>query len=170
MGGKYWSPYLAGACAGLVLVLSVWISGNYFGASTSFVRSAGLIERLFSAERVAEMEYFTKTTPKIDWQWMFVVGVFFGALIAAKTSGTFKVQALPDMWQQRFGSNIAFRGLIAFVGGTVAMFGARLADGCPSGHGLSGLSQLALSGFIALVCFFVGGMISANLLYRRGKK
>jgi hypothetical protein len=35
MGGKYWNPYLAGACAGLVLVLSVWISGNYFGASTS---------------------------------------------------------------------------------------------------------------------------------------
>jgi hypothetical protein len=126
---KYWSPYFAGACAGLVLVLSVLISGNYFGASTSFVRSAGLIEQIFSAERVARIEYFAKTTPKIDWQWMFVAGVLLGSFVAAKTSGTYKTQAVPDMWRDKFGSNIAFRGTIAFVGGTVAMFGARLADG-----------------------------------------
>ena len=83
---NYWNPYIAGACAGVVLILSVWITGKYFGASTAFVRSAGLIERVFSAERVAEMDYFTKTTPKIDWQWMFVVGDLIGSLIASKTS------------------------------------------------------------------------------------
>jgi hypothetical protein len=126
---KYWSPYIAGACAGLVMVLSVWITGNYLGASTSFVRSAGLIEKIFSAERVAQMEYFAKTTPKIDWQWMFVIGVLFGSLIAAWVSGTFKAQAVPDMWQEKFGQGIALRGIVAFIGGTVAMFGARLADG-----------------------------------------
>ena len=126
---NYWSPYIAGACAGLVLVLSVWITGKYFGASTSFVRSAGLIEKIFSADRVGQIEYFAKTTPKIDWQWMFVVGVLFGSLIAAKVSGTFKMQAVPDMWQENFGSNIISRGIVAFIGGTVAMFGARLADG-----------------------------------------
>lgn len=126
---KYWSPYIAGACAGVVLVLSVWISGNYLGASTSFVRTAGLIEKIFSAERVAQIEYFAKTTPKIDWQWMFVIGVLFGSLIASKMSGTFKSQAVPDMWQEKFGSSVALRGVVAFIGGTVAMFGARLADG-----------------------------------------
>jgi len=126
---EYWSPYLAGAFAGLVLVLSVWITGKYFGASTSFVRSAGLIEKIFSAERVGQMEYFVKTTPKIDWQWMFVIGVLFGSLIAAKMSGTYKVQAVPEMWQEKFGSNITLRGIVAFIGGIVAMFGARLADG-----------------------------------------
>ena len=126
---EYWSPYLAGAFAGLVLVLSVWITGKYFGASTSFVRSAGLIEKIFSADRVGQMEYFVKTTPKIDWQWMFVIGVLFGSLIAAKMSGTYKVQAVPEMWQEKFGSNITLRGIVAFIGGIVAMFGARLADG-----------------------------------------
>ena len=126
---NYWSPYMAGAFAGLVLVLSVWITGKYFGASTTFVRSAGLIEKIFSAERVAQTEYFAKTTPKIDWQWMFVIGILFGSLIAAKMSGTFKVQTVPDMWQKKFGSNVAIRGIVAFIGGTVAMFGARLADG-----------------------------------------
>lgn len=125
----YWSPYIAGACAGLVLVLSVWFTGKYFGASTSFVRSAGLIEKVFSAERVSQMDYFVKTAPKIDWQWMFVFGIFIGSLAASRFSGTFKLQAVPDMWRKRFGSGIAGRATVAFLGGLVAMFGARLADG-----------------------------------------
>jgi len=126
---NYWSPYIAGACAGLVLVLSVWFTGKYFGASTSFVRSAGLIEKIFSAERVDQMAYFIAKTPKIEWQWMFVVGILIGALVASRISGTFKLQAVPDMWQERFGAGITGRAIVAFVGGTVAMFGARLAGG-----------------------------------------
>lgn len=126
---KYWNPYVAGACAGVVLILSVWFTDQYLGASTSFVRSAGMIEKFVSDERVSQIEYFVKTTPQIDWQWMFVFGVLFGSLIASKRSGTFKVQAVPDMWQKKFGKGIGLRSLVAFIGGTVAMFGARLADG-----------------------------------------
>jgi hypothetical protein len=126
---NHWSPYVAGACAGLVLILSVWVAGKFFGASTSFVRSAGLIEQIFSAEHVARSAYFNAKTPKIEWQWMFVVGIFFGSLIASRMSGTFKLQAVPDMWHGRFGSNITRRAVIAFIGGIVAMFGARLAGG-----------------------------------------
>ena len=125
-----WSPYLAGALAGLVMVFSVWFAGQYFGASTSFVRTAGMIEQLFGPERVAGMDYFIKVVPKVDWQWMFVVGIFLGSLISAVTSGSFKLQAVPDMWARRFGSgSLGKRALVAFVGGAVAMFGARLADG-----------------------------------------
>jgi uncharacterized protein len=126
---RSWSPYLAGALSGLVLVLSVWFAGKYFGASTTFVRSAGLIEKIFASERVAKMEYFIKQTPTIDWQWMFVVGIFIGALIAALSSGTFRWKAVPDMWESRFGSGTALRAVVAFAGGLIAMFGARLADG-----------------------------------------
>ena len=126
---RSWSPYLAGALSGLVLVLSVWVAGKYFGASTTFVRSAGLIEKTFAAERVAGMEYFIKHAPTIDWQWMFVAGIFLGSLIAAVSSKTFRWQAVPDMWQSRFGSATPLRAVTAFAGGLVAMFGARLADG-----------------------------------------
>ncbi len=127
---KGWSPYVAGALSGLVGVFSVWFAGQYFGASTSFVRTAGMIEQLFGAERVARMEYFINVVPKIDWQWMFVVGIFLGALVSSMTSGSFKFQAVPDMWAARFGDqSTGKRALTAFVGGIVAMFGARLADG-----------------------------------------
>ena len=127
--GRGWSPYLAGALSGVVSVLSVWIAGKFFGASTTFVRSAGMIEKIFNAERVTTMDYFIKEAPQIDWQWMFVVGIFLGSLIASTTSGTFRFKALPDMWESRFGPGRMKRGITAFAGGVVAMFGARLADG-----------------------------------------
>ncbi len=124
-----WSPYLAGALTGLVMVLSVWATGKYFGASTTFVRSAGMVERIFSSERVAGMDYFLKESPIIDWQWMFVAGIFLGSLIASTSSGTFRWQALPHLWESRFGPSRATRGIVAFMGGVIAMFGARMADG-----------------------------------------
>jgi uncharacterized protein len=45
------------------------------------------------------------------------------------------------------------------------MLGARLADGCPSGHGLSGLMQLSVSGFAALALFFGSGVLLARMIY-----
>lgn len=124
-----WSPYLAGSLSGLVGVLSVWLTGKYLGASTSFVRTAGMIEQFFGPERVAQLEYFTRVVPKIDWQWMFVVGIVLGALVSAVTSGSFRWQSVPDMWSQSFGHTPVKRGIVAFSGGVVAMFGARLAGG-----------------------------------------
>ena len=124
-----WSPYLAGALSGVVLVLSVWVAGKFFGASTSFVRSAGIIEKLFSPERVSQIAYFKSKVPRIEWQWMFVLGILLGSLISSTTSASFRWQALPDMWESRFGTSRTKRAIIAFLGAAVAMFGARLAGG-----------------------------------------
>lgn len=165
-----WSPYLAGALSGGVSIGSIWFVGKYFGASTTFVRTTGMVENLFTPERVAAMPYFLKEVPIIDWQWMFVIGIAIGSFIAAVTSGSFRWQSVPDMWNRKFGSRIMPRAITAFLGGIIAMFGARMADGCPSGHGLSGVTQLAVSGVIALLCFFIGGLITANWLYKGGDK
>ncbi|GAB6058349.1 YeeE/YedE thiosulfate transporter family protein [Desulfonatronum parangueonense] len=124
-----WSPYVAGGLSGLLGVMSVWLTGQFFGASTSFVRTAGMIEQWFGPERVAQLEYFTRVVPRIDWQWMFVVGIVLGSLVSAATSGSFRWQSVPDMWHKRFGHTPVKRAVLAFSGGVVAMFGARLADG-----------------------------------------
>lgn len=124
-----WNPYLAGSLSGVVIVLSVWLTGKYAGASTSFVRSSGMIEKFFAADRVAKMEYFIKEAPIIEWQWMFVIGILIGSLIASVSSQSFKLQAVPTMWQEKFGNSIPKRAGVAFLGGLVAMYGARLADG-----------------------------------------
>ena len=124
-----WSPYLAGAISGLVLVLSVLLAGKFYGASTSFVRTAGMIEKIFGPDRVSKMAYFVKEAPIIEWQWMFVVGIFAGSLIASLIFKDFQWKALPDMWETRFGSSRLKRSVVAFLGGLIAMYGARLADG-----------------------------------------
>lgn len=127
--GKAWSPYLAGALTGLLMVASVWFTGKYFGASTSFVRTAGMLEQLVAPDRVAVLEYFVKESPKIDWQWMFVFGILLGSLLSSLTSKTFKWQAVPDSWREFQGPSKVKRWAVAFLGGIVAMFGARLAGG-----------------------------------------
>ncbi len=126
---KGWSPYLAGALVGVLMVVSIWFTGKYFGASTTFVRAAGLVEKQFAEDRVSAMDYFKKELPKLDWQFLFVVGIFFGSLISASTSKSFHTTAVPPLWESRFGPSTLRRGVVAFIGGGVAMFGARLADG-----------------------------------------
>ncbi|MCX7887075.1 MAG: YeeE/YedE family protein [Verrucomicrobiae bacterium] len=166
-----WSPYLAGALAGLLAVASAWATTtwlgktNYLGASTTFVRAAGLVERTVAPEHVADNEYFKKEKVRVDWQFMLVVGIFFGALAASLMDGSFKLESVPPRWAERFGPSVWKRALGAFVGGIVAMIGARLADGCPSGNGLSGMMQLSVSGLVALAFFFGTGVLVARLVY-----
>ncbi len=131
---KTWSPYLAGALTGVLLVLSVIISGKFVGASTTFARSASVIEQAIGIDTSA-FEYFTTKNGKYgpsslpNWQFMFVVGIIIGAFLASRLSDNFKIQAVPDMWNERFGDNPLKRALVAFIGGVIALFGARLAGG-----------------------------------------
>lgn len=168
-----WRPYVAGALLGLLATVSVLVSTKvlkkpqYLGASTTFVRAAGLIQREITPDRVKKNAYYTSEKVKVDWQFMLVLGVFVGALGSSLVGRSFKFEAVPPIWRERFGGSLWKRALGAFLGGIVAMFGARMADGCPSGHGLSGLMQMAVSGFIALACFFGAGVIVAHLVYRK---
>ncbi|GAU07651.1 YeeE/YedE thiosulfate transporter family protein [Desulfoplanes formicivorans] len=165
-----WNPYVAGALSGLLGVFSVVVAGKFMGASTTFVRASGMIEKMFVPETVANTAYYMSKGLQFDWQFLFVIGICIGSLIASLTSKTFVWQAVPTMWENRHGGSVARRGVVAFVGGMVAMYGARLAGGCPSGHGLSGLTQLSVSGFIAAACFFAGGMLMAALVFPRSRQ
>jgi uncharacterized membrane protein YedE/YeeE len=168
-----WNPYFAGALVGILAIASVYATTvlmgktNYIGASTTFVRAAAFLEQVIAADRVAANEYFTLTKIRVDWQFMLLIGIFLGALISSVTDKSFKIEKVPPIWQERFGSSALKRAIGAFLGGIVAMIGARLADGCPSGHGLSGMMQLSASSFVALALFFGAGVVVAMLVYKR---
>ena len=49
--------------------------------------------------------------------------------------------------------------LILVIGGFLVGFGSRYAGGCTSGHAISGLSNLQLPSLIAVIGFFIGGLI-----------
>lgn len=169
-----WNPYLAGALAGLLAIASVYVSTQlygkpkYLGASTTLVRAAGLLERTVAPNHVAQNEYMQSKGVKVDWQFMLVLGVVIGAFVSSKADKSFQLEAVPPVWSSRFGSKWQTRALGAFLGGIVAAFGARMAGGCPSGHGLSGLMQLSVSGFIAMAGFFGAGILAAHFIYRKG--
>lgn len=172
MKNKTLNPYVAGALIGILLVLSVIVAGKYLGASTTFARGASVIEKAVGID-YSKFDYFTTKKGKYgpgslpNWQLMYVIGIALGAFIASKLSGTFKAKAVPTMWKNKFGSSSLKRGIVAFIGGAIGLIGARLAGGCPTGHGLSGLSQLAVSGFVALAFFVIGAAITARILYSR---
>jgi hypothetical protein len=175
LGEGAWSPYIAGALVGVLAVASVVVSTQlldkpkYLGASTTFVRAAGLLEQGVAPGHVEANEYFQSKKVKVDWQMLFVVGIFLGALVSSLADGSFKLEKVPPIWRERFGNKAAVRAVGAFVGGVIAILGARLAGGCPSGHGMSGMMQLAVSGLIAIACFMAGGIITARLVYK-GRK
>lgn len=168
-----WSPYLAGALLGFLAIASAYATTilmgktSYLGASTTFVRAAGFIERIFAPAYVGANEYFTKEKVAIDWQFMLIIGIFIGALISSLTDRSFKLEGVPPIWRERFGPSVWKRATGAFFGGIVAMFGARMADGCPSGHGLSGMMQLSVSGLVSVALFFGFGMLVARVVYGR---
>ncbi|KIX02992.1 uncharacterized protein Z518_06542 [Rhinocladiella mackenziei CBS 650.93] len=58
----------------------------------------------------------------------------------------------------------AISRLTALAGGFAMIFGARLAGGCTSGHGISGMSTMSLSSFITVASMFAGGVGAALLL------
>lgn len=170
-----WRPYVAGALTGLLAIGSVLVStqalgkAKYLGASTTFVRSAGMIEQSVAPEHVTANEYYQRSKIRVDWQFMLLFGILIGSFAASRFDGSFESESSPPIWRERFGPGIGVRALGAFLGGIVAMFGARLAGGCPSGHGLSGLMQLSVSGFIAMCGFFGAGIVMAHFLYGRAR-
>lgn len=161
-----WSPYAVGIGIGILSWLSFLISKHPIACSTTFAKTSGMIERLFRGDKVTAKPYYQKIKLVVDWQYMLVVGVVIGSFISALLSGDFQWQWVPPIWDASFGSDVIRRVAVALIGGVFIGFGARWADGCTSGHGISGTLQLAVSSWISALCFFIGGILAAHVIYR----
>ncbi|MFO7864005.1 MAG: YeeE/YedE thiosulfate transporter family protein [Salinivirgaceae bacterium] len=161
-----WSPYTVGIGIGVLSWLSFLISGKPIATSTSFAQTGGMIENIFTGGKAEQRAYYKKIKLKINWQWMLVLGVVLGSFLSAIISGDFQVGVwVPSLWASAFGDNAVLRVLVAVAGGIILGFGARFAGGCTSGHGISGTLQLAVSSWVSAICFFIGGIITAHIIY-----
>lgn len=172
-----WSPYLVGAGIGVLSWITFAVMGQALGTSTSFPRVAGATESLVAPDHVAANPYYTKllgtaaaAKPLFDWQLALVIALFFGALIAARLGGEKFRESVPALWQWRFGDSKLRRYGMAFLGGALLLFGARLADGCTSGHSISGGMQLAVSSWVFTAALFTTGILTAFLMFGREGK
>lgn len=162
---KSWSPYVIGTGIGLLSWFTFLTVDTPIGVSTTFVRTVATAEKAVAPDYVAQTPYLTKHGPKVDWQALLVLGVFIGAFLSAWGSGAWNKEKVPALWQRRFGPSPARRYAGAFIGGFLVLFGARLADGCTSGHGISGSLQLALSSWTFFIALFIGGVATAFALF-----
>ena len=165
--GGSWSPYLVGALIGVLSMLTFYFSNKPLGASTAYARLAGMVGSALAPKHTQSLKYYQDNKPAVDWEVMLVVGAILGAFVAAWHGGDLSNEWLPPMWAARFGQDSLVPRLVAaLLGGILVAFGARLAGGCTSGHGISGALQLSVGSWIALICFFVGGIAAAMLMYR----
>jgi len=165
--GPAWSPYLVGGLIGLLSMATFYFSAKSLGASSAFASLAGMLGLVVAKEHTESLKYFQDKPPAVNWGFMLVVGTVVGAFLAAWQGGELTGEWLPPLWAARFGEDsLPLRFAVASVGGTFMAFGARLAGGCTSGHGISGTLQLSAGSWVAVSCFFIGGIATAMLMFR----
>ncbi len=172
-GKARWSPFVVGAGIGVLSWITFGLMGKALGASTTFVRLDGLLISLFSPEHVQNNAYYARyfvadgggAKAVIEWQMLLVIGMAIGAFVSAKLGRTHEVEHVPQLWQWRFGRSKAVRYVAAFIGGVLLLFGARMAGGCTSGHGISGGLQFAVGSWVFFGSFFLAGIIAAFAIY-----
>jgi uncharacterized protein len=163
--GGAWSPYVVGAGIGVLSWLTFYCSDKPIGASSFYAQVSGFIGHFLAKRHTESLAYFKDNPPHVTWGFLFVVSIIMGGAIAAIAGGEVVNEWLPPMWIARFGDSIVLRGGVAFGGGILMAFGARLAGGCTSGHGISGTLQLNPGSWIAVICLFIGGIAVAIPLF-----
>ncbi len=164
--GPAWSPYLVGGLIGVLAWLTFYFADKTIGASSFYATLAGFVGKWIAPKHTGSLDYYKNNPPAVNWGFVFVVCTIIGAFIAAWTGGEFRNEWLHPMWVDRFGENsMLLRGTVGFVGGLMMAFGARLAGGCTSGHGISGTLQLNAGSWLTVICMFIAGIATAMLLY-----
>lgn len=160
--------YLVGAGIGILSWVVFVVVNAPLGITTALSEASGALAiPLIGAEAVETNPYWAKTIPAWDYGTLFLVGTFLGALISSILEKKFKLELVPATWSEKFGSKVAPRLVAAFIGGIIAMYGARLAGGCTSGHGISGSLQLAVSSWTFFIVMFLSGVMTAKILFKR---
>ena len=167
-----WSPYVAGTLLGFVGIAAVWASNSLLGASGAFENLAGMIGKLFAPAAFDNLYFNFIMPPGITWGVVLLVGVFFGGMIGAATSGKLmwgkRGAANSDsQWKRIFGPQVWKRWVLAFAGAIVLEYGAGIAGGCTSGLAISGGMLLAPAAFLFIMGMFASGILTTLLIYRK---
>lgn len=173
-----WHWSVSGFMISLVMFLLIYL-GQRFGVSSSFralcsIGGAG-----------SRIKYFDYDWKSHDWLFMFIIGAVIGGFIASSIMGSSEpvqisqrtiddlaalgIQTPQNIYDgsgflplDLFNFDVLFslKGIIVMVlGGFLIGFGTRYAGGCTSGHAITGLSNLQLPSLVAVVGFFIGGLL-----------
>jgi hypothetical protein len=161
-----WSPYAAGVLLGVVGILIVVLAHTLLSESGAIENLAAYIGKAISP---GNMYFNYVMPPQITIPVVLLLGVFFGGMLGALSSGTFKVRTMDsEQWKQAYGKQTWKRWLVLFLGGIVVEYAAGIAGGCTSGLAISGGMLLAPAAFLFIAGMFASGIVTAMIVY--GKK
>lgn len=149
----YWNPYFVGFLLGLVLLATYAVTGRGLGATGAFSSVAAWLAGLFSPDHVAantvHSRYLNDGAPLLSWTVFLLIGAFVGAYLSGRQAGRggFMIERGPRISDQG-------RMMLAFGGGFLAAFGAKIAKGCTSGQALTGGSILNVGSLVFMVSVF----------------
>jgi len=149
----YWNPYVCGFLLGLVLLATYAVTGRGLGATGGYSAVAAQIAGLFSPEHAAanavHAKYWNDGAPLASWTLFLAAGVFIGALASGLQGQRFRwsIERGPQASAER-------RLALAFAGGFIAAYGAKIAKGCTSGQALTGGSILNVGSLVFMVAVF----------------
>lgn len=167
-----WSWWFSGTMiAGIMFFLL------YFGQSFGF--SANLRTICAAAGLGKKAKFFDFNWKTQTWNLVFLVGAIIGGFIAKQflSSGSpvdISPETINDLSKLGISAPVSLQPtelfsleailsikgfLVLAFGGLMVGFGSRYAGGCTSGHAISGLSDLQLPSLIAVIGFFIGGLV-----------
>ncbi len=167
-----WPWYFSGVMIVIVMLLLI-----FWGKTFGFSSNLRTICSMAGAGKKYSFFNFNWRTQR--WNLLFLVGAVIGGWLSAKFLGSPAELQVSSATIADLGAlNISFNGglnpdelfslqalskpwvwLLLLIGGGMVGFGSRYAGGCTSGHAISGLSNLQLPSLIAVIGFFIGGLI-----------
>jgi uncharacterized membrane protein YedE/YeeE len=169
---------VAGPLIGAMVPLLLWLGNKRFGVSSSF-------RHLCAALLPSRAEYLRYDWRAEAWNLFLVSGMVLGGCLAValipnatppaisertiadlQALGVERPQALAPLAIFSWQGLLSPRGLVMIVlGGFLVGFGTRYANGCTSGHAISGLANLEWPSLIAVMGFFAGGLLITHVFY-----
>lgn len=158
---SYVNPYFAGILLGVVLFLAFFITGNGLGASGGLNHILVFVEDLIVPGHVDRTPYLIdiaggNTNALDSWVVFMNIGTVLGGFVAGWRNGRFKLET-------NRGPNVSpkMRWMMAFIGGSLMGYGARMARGCTSGQALSGGAVLSVGSWAFMFAVFGGAYMLA---------
>lgn len=172
-----WPWYIAGVLIGLMVPALLILGNKQFGISST-------LRHVCAAIIPGKVGYFKYDWKKESWSLALALGIMLGGYIATSflknpnpvslsqdtiedlaTLGINDFQQLMPIEIFNWESLFSLKGILFVVlGGFLVGFGTRYANGCTSGHAIMGLSLLSLGSLVAVIGFFIGGLILTHLL------
>ena len=154
---KYMNPYLAGLLLGLLLLLTIYVTGRGLGASGAFKSGVVSTVEAIAPEHASKNDFYKEYSeehsgsPLKSWLVFEVIGVLIGGFLSGLVSNrlTLKMEFGPN-------STTKIRIAGALIGGLLWGIGSQLGRGCTSGSALSGMAVMSAGGIITMMAIFAG--------------